>query len=118
MATRPDFRPLLHGAAALVVSYGAWGISALLGLGVCYVWRSTLLKLYAVKIAYLPAFALVNVGVTIVLGLGWLGFVSATEGWYRGLTRRGRLGARFREVTAIEFAWTTIGLALYFITTS
>ena len=113
MEIRYDFRPLVSKATSLVVTYGAWLISALLALCVCYVWRSTLLKLYVARVAYLPGFALFNFAVTMLLGLGWLGFVSATEGWYRSLTQRGLLGARFKEVTAIEFAWTTIALALY-----
>ncbi len=115
MEIRYNFRPLVSKAASLVVTYGAWLISALLALGVCYVWRSALLKLYIVKVAYPPAFALFNLTVTTLLGLGWLGFISATEGWYRSLARRDRLGARFKEVIAIEFAWTTIGFALYLV---
>ena len=113
MEIRYDFRQLVSKATPVAVTYGAWLISALLGLGVCYVWRSTLLKLYVARVAYPPAFALFNLTVTTLLGLGWLGFVSATEGWYRSLTKRGLLGARFKEVAAIAFAWTTIGLALY-----
>ena len=113
MEIRYTVRPLVSRAASTVVTYGAWLTSALFGLLVCYAWRSALLKLYIARVAYLPAFALVNFAVTILLGLGWLGFVSATEGWYRSLARRGLLGARFKEVAAIEFAWTTIGLALY-----
>ncbi len=113
MEIRYDFRPLVSKATSTMVTYGAWLISALLGLFVGYAWRSALLKLYLARGGYLPAFALYNFAVTMLLGLGWLGFVAATEGWYRTLAGRGRLGARFREVAAIEFAWTTIGLALY-----
>jgi len=113
MEIRYDFRPLASKAASLVVTYGAWLISALLALCVCYVWRSALLKLYVARVAYPPAFALFNLVVTTLLGLGWLGFVSATEGWYRSLAERSLLGARFKEVAAIAFAWTMIGLALY-----
>ncbi len=117
MEIRYDFRPLVSKATSLVVTYGAWLISALLALGVCYVWRSTLLRLYIAKVAYLPAFTLFNFTITISLGLAWLAFIAATEGWYRSLAMRGRLSARFKEVTVIEFAWTTIGLALYLTAT-
>lgn len=113
MEIRYNLRPLVSKATSLVVTYGAWLISALLALGVCYVWRSALLKLYIARLAYPPAFALFNLVVTTVLGLGWLGFVSVTEGWYRSLAERGLLGTRFKEVAAIAYAWTTIGLAVY-----
>ena len=113
MEIRYNLRPLVSKAASLVVTYGAWLISALLALGVCYVWRSALLKLYVARLAYPPAFALFNLVVTTVLGLGWLGFVSVTEGWYRSLAARGLLGTRFKDVAAIAYAWTTIGLAVY-----
>ena len=113
MEIRYDVRPLVSRATSVAVTYGAWLISTLFGLLVCYAWRSALLKLYIARGGYLPAFTLFNFVVTTLLGLGWLGFVSATEGWYRSLARRGLLGARFKEVIAIQFAWTAIGLALY-----
>ena len=51
MEIRYDVRPLVSKATSLVVTYGAWLISALFALCVRYVWRSALLTLYVARAA-------------------------------------------------------------------
>jgi hypothetical protein len=99
--------------ASIALAYVAWLLTGVLGVGVAWIWRSTLLGLFLRLRLDKYAYAAYNNAVVLALVLGWLVLVIASESWCRQSAQKGHLGRLIVRLDGGLAFLILIGFALY-----
>lgn len=103
-------RPALTRVA---LAYSAWLLTCALGIGVAWIWRSTLLGLFIRLRLDKYAYAAYNNVVVLALVLGWLVLVIASESLCRQSTQKGALGRLLVRLDGGLAGLIAVGFVLY-----
>src|SRR6187455_747615 len=100
------------GPLAIVGAYALWALTAVVAFAVFVSWHGALLGIYVALGLNKWGLSAYNYAVIIVLVLGWLVLVVATESWYRRAADDGKLVRRGAWILGILIALTALGMAI------
>ncbi len=105
--------PSAPSLTRVVLAYSAWILTCVLGLGVAWIWRSTLLGLFIRLRLDKYAYAAYNNIVVLALVLGWLVLVIASESSCRQNAQKGTLGRLIVRLDGGLAVLIAVGFVLY-----